>query len=41
MERREEIINMSIEDMERELAESSWRPRPDDDSLIIIGELLA
>ncbi len=34
-------MNRSIEDMERELAKSSWRPRPEDDSLVIIGELLA
>jgi hypothetical protein len=34
-------MNRSIEDMERELAKSSWRPRPEDDSLVIIGELSA
>jgi hypothetical protein len=40
-ERREEIINMSIEDMEKELAESRLGPKPGDGSPVTMEELLA
>jgi hypothetical protein len=39
--RREEMMNMSLEDMEKELAESGWKPKPEDDLSVTEEELPA
>ncbi len=39
--RREEMMNMRLEDMEKELAESGWKPKPEDDLPVTEEELLA
>ncbi len=32
-EKRKKIMSMSMQDMKRKLAESGWRPQPEDDRL--------
>jgi hypothetical protein len=39
--RREEIANMIIEDMERKMAKSGWKPKPRDEAPVTEEELLA